>query len=301
MTQNLTLTNEMIAALFNTTLKSIFIGLLAWFSYQLLHWGLKKLEEQITQKEALRESAATLRLKTLLRVIKWLGTILVIGMTVYMLLDSFGINMAPFLAGAGILGLAFGFGGQYLIRDIINGLFILIEDQYRINDVVKIGDHGGLVESINLRMTRLRDLEGRAIYIPNGEIKTVINFTKDFSHAVLSIGIAYKENIDRVMMIIKELGQEIRNDSHFGRLILDDLEMLGVEELADSQVTIKFRIKTLPIKQWEVAREFRRRLKNQLDKLGIEIPFPHRTLYWGSEKVCGNKAEKSPSDKYSRP
>jgi small conductance mechanosensitive channel len=186
------------------------------------------------------------------------------------------------LAGIGIVGLAFGFGGQYLIRDLINGLFILIEGQYRVNDVVKINDSGGLVESINLRITTLRDLEGRVVIIPNGEVKTVINFTKEYAHALFDIGVAYKENVDRVIEVIKELGSQMRNDSHFGKLILADLEMFGVDEFADSQVTIKFRIKTLPIKQWEVAREFRRRLKNRFDEEGIEIPFPHRTLYWGA-------------------
>lgn len=168
-----------------------------------------------------------------------------------------------------------------MIRDLINGLFILIEGQYRINDVVKIGEYGGLVESIDLRITTLRDLEGRVIIIPNGEIKTVVNYTKEFAQALLNIGVAYKENVDRVMDVIKDVGNEMRGDEYFGKLILDELEMLGVDDFADSAVIIKFRMKTLPIKQWEVMREFRRRLKNKFDELGIEIPFPHRTLYWG--------------------
>jgi len=190
--------------------------------------------------------------------------------------------MAPLLAGAGIVGLAFGFGGQYLIRDLINGLFILIEGQYRVNDVVKINEYGGLVEDINLRITTLRDLEGRVIIIPNGEIKTVVNFTRDYAQALFDIGVAYKENVDQVIQVIKEVGSQMRADTHFGKLILADLEMFGVDDFGDSQVTIKFRIKTLPIKQWEVSREFKRRLKNRFDELGIEIPFPHRTLYWGA-------------------
>jgi small conductance mechanosensitive channel len=209
-----------------------------------------------------------------------------------MVLKNFGIDVAPLLAGAGIVGLAVGFGGQYLIRDVINGVFILLEDQYRVNDVVKIGEHGGLVESINLRITKLRDLEGRVIYIPNGEIKTVVNFTKDYAQALLTVGVAYKENVDKVLSVIKDLGKEIKQDPCFGKLILDDLEMLGVDDFGDSQVTIKFRMKTLPIKQWEVAREFRRRLKNRFDELGIEIPFPHRTLYWGAKQSeCFKKTE----------
>ncbi len=173
--------------------------------------------------------------------------------------------------------------------------------------MVKIGEFGGLVEGVNLRVTRLRDLEGRVIYIPNGEIKTVINFTKEFSQALLNIGVAYKENVDRVMEVIKQVGKEMREDGYFGKLILDDLDMLGVDDFADSQVTIKCRIKTLPIKQWEVAREFRRRLKNRFDELDIEIPFPHRTLYWGAAsendwmrqfaRDSGDSGKETPQDK----
>lgn len=262
-------------------IKTLVILIFCWVLFHLLNWGRRKFEAFISRGESLRESETTLRLKTLSQVLNWMGSIAIMAVGLYMILENFGINVAPLLAGAGIVGLAFGFGGQYLIRDIINGLFILLEGQYRVNDVVKIGEHSGLVESVNLRITQLRDQEGRVIFIPNGEIKTVVNFTKDYAQAVLNVGIAYKENIDKVMAVIKDLGKEIKKDPYFGKLILDDLEMLGVEDLGDSQVTIRFRIKTLPIKQWEVAREFRKRLKTRFDELGIEIPFPHRTIYWG--------------------
>lgn len=259
----------------------ILIGL---FLLLLLKVGLKRFEHLITHKDAIRENEITLRMITLISLFRWLGNICILCFIVYMILDNFGFNMAPMLAGAGIIGLAFGFGGQYLIRDLINGLFILIEGQYRVNDVVKINDFGGLVEDINLRITTLRDLEGRVIIIPNGEIKTVINFTRDYAHALFDIGVAYKENVDQVMQVIKEIGTKIREDKYFGKLILSELEMFGVDDFGDSQVTIKFRIKTLPIKQWEVSREFKRLLKNRFDELGIEIPFPHRTLYWGTSE-----------------
>lgn len=252
--------------------------------FKLLKVGVAKMTLRASEKNALRESEQALQFKTLLQLVNWTGSILIVGTVSYMLLENFGINMAPLLAGAGIAGLAFGFGGQYLIRDVINGIFILLEGQYRIDDVVKIGEHGGLVESVNLRHTRLRDLEGRVIYIPNGEIKSVINFTKEYSQALLDVGVAYKENVDHVMEVIAQVAKEMREDPYFGKLILDKLEMLGVDAFADSQVTIKCRIKTLPIKQWEVAREFRRRLKNRFDELGIEIPFPHQTVYFGSAK-----------------
>ncbi len=256
----------------------VLVGIVFFF---LLQAGLKKLERAIGEKDVIRESETTLRIKTLVKLFSWLGTIIVVGIVIYMVLADFGLDVAPLLAGAGIIGLAFGFGGQYLIRDLMNGFFILLEGQYRINDVVQIGDFGGLVESINLRTTTLRDLEGRVVIIPNGEVKTVINFTKEFAHALFDIGVAYKENVDHVMDVIKELGAQMKQDPYFGRLILEDLEMLGVDDFCESHVSIKFRIKTFPIRQWEVAREFRRRLKNRFDELKIEFPFPHRTLYWG--------------------
>lgn len=260
---------------------TIFIGLIFFFIIKI---GVAKFEKAITKKDVIVQSETVLRMKTISKLFRWMGNIIIVCVVLYMVLENFGFRVAPLLAGAGIVGLAFGFGGQYLIRDIINGFFILVEGQYFINDVVKIGEHGGLVEDINLRFTRLRDLEGRVIFIPNGEIKTVVNFTKDYAQSLFDIGVAYKENVDQVMDVIKVMGKEIREDSYFGKLILGDLEMLGVDDFGDSQVTIKFRMKTLPIKQWEVSREFKRRLKNRFDELGIEIPFPHRTLYWGEGK-----------------
>ncbi len=262
-------------------IRSVPIVIIGIILFILLRVSLRSFEKFLGRKQAIREDELTLRMRTLTKLISWLGNILIFGFIIYIVLENFGFSIAPLLAGAGIVGLAFGFGGQYLIRDLINGLFILIEDQYRINDVVKIGDLGGLVEDINLRITTLRDLEGRVIIIPNGEIKTVVNYTKGYAQALFDIGVAYKENVDQVMDVIKEVASVMRKDEYFGRLIIGDIEMFGVDKFADSAVVIKFRMKTLPIKQWEVMREMRRRLKNRFDELGIEIPFPHRTLYWG--------------------
>ena len=207
--------------------KVILILAFGWILSVLLRLGIDRFEKSISKADAIRESGDVLRLKTFSHLVKGTGTVLVWLCVVYMLLGSFGVNVAPLLAGAGVVGLAFGFGGQYLIRDIINGIFILIEGQFRINDVVKIGEFGGLVEAVNLRHTKLRDLEGRVIYIPNGEIKTVVNFTKEYSRALLSIGVAYETDIDHAIRVIRDLGAEMRKDSYFGQLILDDLEMLA--------------------------------------------------------------------------
>jgi len=271
------------------------IVLLCWALFLGLRFALKHFEGFLSRDAVIREDETILRLKTFSHVIKWLGSILIVAFGIYMLLESFGLNVAPLLAGAGVVGLALGFGGQYLIRDIINGIFILIEGQFRVNDVVKIGDLGGLVEAVNLRITQLRDLEGRVIYIPNGEIKTVINFTKGYSQALFDIGIAYKEKVDDVMAVMKDVAAGMRRDPYFGKLILDDMEMLGVDAFVDSAVIIKCRMKTLPIKQWEVAREYRRRIKNRFDELGIEIPFPHRTLYWGAGMQANGNEKNVPA------
>jgi small conductance mechanosensitive channel len=271
-------------SLIEKAIRSLVLVLIGLLLFLLLRYGMRTLEKVMSKKTEIRESELTLRIRTLSKLVNWLGGIIIVISITYMILETHGYDVAPLIAGAGIIGLAFGFGGQYLIRDLINGLFILLEDQYRINDVIKIGDLGGLVEGINLRITTLRDLAGRVIIIPNGEIKTVINFTKGYAQALMDIGVAYKENVDRVIQIIKDMGAEMRQDPYFKRLILDDLEMLGVDDFADSAVVIKFRIKTLPIKQWEVMREFRRRIKNKFDEVGIEIPFPHRTMYWGTGK-----------------
>ncbi|MDD5069765.1 MAG: mechanosensitive ion channel [Candidatus Omnitrophica bacterium] len=183
-------------------------GIIVIFSlvlFLIFRLGLRWLAKILSKENSLREDSVTLRVKTLIKLFNWLGGLLIVIIAVYMVLENYGFQVAPLLAGAGIAGLAFGFGGQYLIRDIINGLFILIEDQYRINDVVKIGDLAGLVEDINLRITTLRDLEGRVIIIPNGEIKAVINFTKGYAQALFDVGVAYKENVDRVISVIKDI------------------------------------------------------------------------------------------------
>ncbi|HSB32959.1 MAG TPA: mechanosensitive ion channel domain-containing protein [Nitrospirota bacterium] len=240
---------------------------------------IRKFEDLVTAKGKIREGELGLRIKTLSRLFYWLVAFSIVVTVIYLVLQTFGFNVMALLAGAGIVGLALGFGGQYFIRDVINGFFILLEEQYRIDDVIKVGEYTGVVENINLRITTLRDLDGRVITIPNSEIKIVMNYTQDYSQALFNVGVAYKENVDRVMEAIKELGKEMRQDAHFGNLILEDLEMFGIDAFKDSQVMIKFRIKTLPVRQWEVAREFRRRLKNRFDELGIEMPFPHRTLY----------------------
>jgi small conductance mechanosensitive channel len=219
------------------------------------------------------------RAQTLVGVFSSALALLVLGGGTLMILDEVGIPIVPLMGGAAVLGLAVAFGAQNLIKDYFSGFMVLLEDQYGINDVVKIGTISGLVEHISLRTTVLRDLEGVVHFIPHGTITTVSNLTHGWSRALFDIDIAYTEDIDRVMKVLIELGRELRQDPMFGPLILDDPEMLGVDELADSSVIVKFFIKTCPLQQWTVKREMLRRIKNRFDQLGIEIPYPHQTVH----------------------
>lgn len=195
------------------------------------------------------------------------------------ILDEVGVPVGPVMGGAAVLGLAVAFGAQSLIKDYFTGFMLLIEQQYLVNDVVRIGEITGQVERISLRMTVLRDLEGQAHFIPHGQITTVSNQTHSWSRAVLTIAISYRENVDRVIDELIALTREMRDDPQFGRLITEDVNMLGVDELGESSVNIKFFLKTRPLQQWPVKRELLRRIKNRFDELGIEIPFPQRTIH----------------------
>ncbi len=219
------------------------------------------------------------RANTLMSVFRSFAGVAIVVATALTVLGEVGFNIAPLLAGAGVVGLAVAFGAQNLIRDYFTGFLILLENQYGINDVVKLGDTSGLVENITLRVTRLRGLDGSVHFIPNGMITVVTNMTHEYSRAVFDIGVAYKEEVDKVMAVLMELAAGMRSDPKFGPLILDDPEMLGVDSFGDSAVVIRFRMKTQPLQQWNVKRELNRRIKNRFDKDGIEIPFPHRTVF----------------------
>ena len=218
---------------------------------------------------------------TLGKVIRNITRILVWGVAVMMVLKELGIDIGPILAGVGLMGLAVGFGAQSLVKDFITGMFVLIENQYNVGDVIKVAGASGLVEKITLRATTLRDLEGNVHIIPNGTIDVVTNRTRQWSRFVLDIGVAYKENVDEVMGVLKEIGDELAADAKFASMITAPLEVLGVQDFADSAVVIRVMFTTQPIKQWAVGREFRRRVKNTFDAKGIEIPFPHTTIYLG--------------------
>lgn len=211
-------------------------------------------------------------------------------------LRELDVDITPVLTGAGIVGLAVGFGAQTLVRDVISGFFLIIEDQVRVGDVAMVNGTGGLVEQINLRTIVLRDAEGVVHVFPNGEIKTLANRTKDFSYYVIDLGVEYEADTDRIMAVVRQLGAELMADPAFAPSILEPVEVFGVDDFKDSSVTLKFRIKTVPLKQWEVGREFRRRIKIAFDRAGIRIPSPRLDITITREQSAHDTtASSSPS------
>lgn len=243
-----------------------------------------------TVKKKAEEAEAKKRLETLNSLLNYILSATVLGIALVMILGEFGIAIGPIIAAAGIAGVAVGFGAQHLVQDIISGFFILIDDQIRVGDVVQTAGKGGLVERVNLRMTVLRDLAGNVHYVRNGQIDIVTNMTQDYSRFVFDIGVAYREDVDGVIEVIKKVDEDLRNDPEYSDDILEPIEVLGLDQFGDSAIIIKARTKTKPIKQWRIAREFNRRLKIAFDEQDIEIPFPHVTLYMGQDK----KGEASP-------
>jgi len=232
-----------------------------------------------------RDPGQQSRIQTLGRVFRYTAAVVIWLVSGMLVLGELGISVAPLLATAGVAGLAIGFGAQSLIKDYFNGFFLLLEDQLRQGDVVDLGGASGAVEEVTLRYVRLRNFEGHVIFVPNGEIKIVKNMTRDFAQAVIEVGVAYREELDEALDVMREVGREMRADPVFGPKIADEAEIIGVEKWGDSAVTIRCRLKVVPpAEQWNVRREFLKRLKKAYDARGIEIPFPHVTVYPGQLK-----------------
>ncbi len=240
---------------------------------------LKRSEEQ-------KDSEAEKRVKTLMGIVK--GVVRIVIWTVFFMtfLKKIGTDIGPLIASAGIIGLAVGFGAQELVRDVITGFFILLENQVREGDVAIINGTGGLVEKIEMRTITLRDFSGTVHIIQNGKINTLSNMTKEWSAMVFDIGVAYKEDVDKVMDVMRKVGEDLKNDPEFGEKIIEPIEIFGLDKFGDSAVIVKARIKTRPIQQWTIGREYNRRLKKAFDENNIEIPFPHTSLYWGENSAA---------------
>ncbi|PJE57846.1 MAG: mechanosensitive ion channel family protein [Candidatus Portnoybacteria bacterium CG10_big_fil_rev_8_21_14_0_10_36_7] len=266
--------------LYNHGIKISLIIIVAMMARKFMGLFIEKIVRKIVSSDKfLSKDAEKKREDTLIRIFTVSITILLWLVVSMMILQEIGIAIGPLLAAAGIAGLAFGFGGQYLIRDLISGLFIIIENQYRIGDVVCFDQTCGLVEDISMRMTILRDLDGVVHHVPHGEIKKVSNLSKHFSRVNLNIGISYSANLDHVITVVNKVGNELMDDKTWKEQIIKAPQFLRVEDFGDSAVIIKILGDTKPLKQWDVAGELRKRLKIAFDEEGIEIPFPQRDIH----------------------
>ena len=233
-----------------------------------------RIANRIDDREALK------RAETLGRVFRYLAAVVISLIAGMLVLAELGVSVAPILGAAGVVGLAVGFGAQSLVKDYFTGFFLLLENQIRQGDVVKLGsDHAGFVEEVTLRFVRLRDYDGNVHFVPNSTISTVVNMSRGFAQAVVDIGVGYGEDLDRVMDVMREVGREMRADPAHAKRILDDLDIAGVNQWADSSVVIRARFRVLPLEQWAVRRDYLRRLKRAFDNEGIEIPFPQLKIH----------------------
>ncbi len=255
---------------------------LSWLALRLSRKGLGRLHQHMQQDQGDLERAK--RLKTLEQVFRYIVTVLITLIAIMLVLSEVGISIAPMLAAAGVLGIALGFGAQSLVKDYFTGLFLLLENQVRQGDVVEVAGKGGLVEEMTLRYIRLRDYEGSVHYIPNGTIDTVTNRSRSFAYAVINVDVAYREDVDDVYAVMRQVAVELRADAEFADKIEEDLDIAGVDQWGDSAVVIRCRFKVKPLEQWGVRRAYLYRLKKAFDAAGIEIPYPHLTVYAGQPK-----------------
>lgn len=262
----------------------IILGILVLTAWMISNYLLSRLRHRLI-REALEEKQTTAesnkRADTLVTLLGAGIKIILIVIFLLSTLNELGISLGPILASAGVVGLAVGFGAQSLVKDIIGGFFLILENQIRLGDVATINGTSGLVERIGFRTTILRDLSGTVHIFPNGSIDRVSNLTMGWSAYVMDIGVSYKEDVDQVIQIIKDTFQQFQQSSNLSGKIIGDIEVFGLDKFADSSLIIKCRIKTLPLSQWEIGREFQKCLKKRFDQEGIEIPFPHLSVYFG--------------------
>jgi len=254
------------------------IWLLAWLAYRLVRLAARRIEMAVDDGD---DSVTTLRERrgqTIAQLLRSVGRVLIIAIATLLTFDVF-IDIGPILAGAGILGLAVSFGAQSLVKDVISGFFILFENQFAIGDIIEVAGKTGLVEKMTLRVVQLRDAEGVMHVVPNGEIKVVSNRTRGWSRAVVDVGVPYDESVDRAIEVLRDEAAQFSTDKTWGAQLDGPVEVLGVESLNDSAVVIRTTIRTQPGSQWNVAREFRRRVKNRFDRESFDIPFPQRRVH----------------------
>jgi small conductance mechanosensitive channel len=238
----------------------------------------RRLERNMSGGTGIDGSERTKRAQTIGRIVQKTLSIVITTMGVLMILREVDIDITPVLTGAGIAGLAVGFGAQTLVRDILSGFFLIFEDQIRVGDVAIVNGQGGLVEEVNLRTLVLRDEKGSVHIFPNGEVKTLANMSKDFSYYVITVGVAYDADVDRTIEAMREAAEAVTNDARLRPHILEPLEVLGVDAFEPGQLVVKARIKTVPLKQWVVGRELRKQIARVFGARGIQMPTPHMTV-----------------------
>ncbi|GAA6143144.1 mechanosensitive ion channel family protein [Hydrogenophaga sp. 5NK40-0174] len=258
------------------------IIIVSWILVIVLNRVIRGVRERIAARVDDREFGK--RAETLGRVFRYIVSVVVSLIAIMLILSELGISVAPILGAAGVVGLAVGFGAQSLVKDYFTGFFLLLENQILQGDVVQLGDHSGLVEGITLRYVQLRDYEGNVHFVPNGTITSVVNMSRGYSYAVMDIGVGYREDIDTCIEVMRQTASQLKQDPEYTTRILDELDVAGVDSWGDSAVVIRCRFRCQPLEQWGIRREYLRRLKYAFDAKGIEIPFPHMTLYAGEDR-----------------
>jgi small conductance mechanosensitive channel len=258
------------------------VTVLAWVAITFSHRLIRSL--RIAYSNTLENPEDIKRITTLGRVFRYMASVAISVVAGMLVLGELGISIAPILGAAGVVGVAVGFGAQSLVKDFFSGFFLLLENQMRHGDVVEVAGIGGVVEDMTLRYVQLRDYDGNVHFIPNGTITTVTNKTSGYAYSVIDIGIAYREDIDEALAVMRRVGMAMRLEMAWQSRILEDIQIVGVENWADSAVTLRCRFKVAPIEQWNVRREYLRRLKYAFDSENIEIPYPHLTIYPGQMK-----------------
>jgi Small-conductance mechanosensitive channel len=262
------------------------VGILAaaWIALGVSRRVIRHFRERMSSRTDSQENQK--RIATLSQVFRYVTTVLIVIVAGLLVLGELGISIAPLLATAGVAGIAVGFGAQSLVKDYFTGFFLLLENQLRKGDVVEVAGKAGLVEEMTLRYVRLRDYDGTVHYIPHSNITTVTNRSLEFAYAVMDVGIAYRSDIDQALAVMRREATKLREDPEISSRILEDMEIAGVERWDDSAVVLRCRFKVQPLEQWGIRREFLKRLKYAFDRDGIEIPFPHLTLYAGQDPAA---------------
>ncbi len=265
----------------------VLIPIAAYVTTKLLRRLVRRLEKLAGDGDPATQTELEKRAATLGRILRQVIAAFVWGTAAMLVLSELGVSIGPLLAGAGIAGVAVGLGAQTLVKDMIAGFFVLLENQFRVGDVITVAGVSGEVEAINLRTTVLRDGEGRVHVIPNGSISVVTNFTREWSVAVLDVRVPYSEDLDRVLLVLEQVGDGLEHDADVAKKLLQRFEYPGIEMLGDSAVVVRMQVRTVPQERWNVAREMRARVKKAFDANGIEIPFPHVTIEMGKKASGG--------------